>query len=228
MTTEINTAELRKLAESATSGPWAYTGPEYGDEGGVFFNIESPAEVILGEFGPSKANAKFIAAADPSTMLALLDRLAVLEDENERMIDKIGELHDRVAAASQQGSEPVAWMRPTGHGTGWRDRAPDGEFAHKWTPLFTHPIAPADKAVPAKTCGPCDQYPNCVPCDDRKAVLSRGDAGAVQQKKLRRGTTGVCRRSRDCVCEQEGLWDECIWLVPAEKREECGGAKESK
>jgi hypothetical protein len=162
MTTEINTAELRKLAESATSGPWAYTGPEYGDEGGVFFNIESPAEVILGEFGPSKANAKFIAAADPSTMLALLDRLAVLEDENERMIDKIGELHDRVAAASQQGSEPVAWMLPTGHGTGWRDRAPDGEFAHKWTPLFTHPIAPAGAGAAGK------------------AALSRGDAGALR------------------------------------------------
>lgn len=31
---------------------------------------------------------------------------------------------------------PIAWMLKTGHGTGWRDSAPTGEFADKWIPLI--------------------------------------------------------------------------------------------
>lgn len=34
-----------------------------------------------------------------------------------------------------------------------------------------------------------------------------------QYGPLKRGATGVCSRS-ECICEREGLGDECIWLRP--------------
>lgn len=69
-------AMLRLAAKAASAGPWSYTGPEHGDGGGQFHNIESPVEMILGEFGPSKENVAFIAAANPAVVLNLLDKLS--------------------------------------------------------------------------------------------------------------------------------------------------------
>jgi hypothetical protein len=131
MTAEINTAELRALAEGATAGPWHFSRESWNvstSDCALDIAVYMPTLDDGETDDPSNLTGEYIAAANPSTMLALLDRLEKAEQQ---------------IAASQQGSEPVAWMLPTGHGTGWRDKKPIGEFAHKWTPLFTHPIAPA-------------------------------------------------------------------------------------
>jgi hypothetical protein len=39
-------------------------------------------------------------------------------------------------------------------------------------------------------------------------------AAPVVREPLRRGVDGVCSRST-CVCEREGLGDQCIWLQPS-------------
>ena len=63
-------AELRRLAEAATPGPWEWDddhGLRHGRSfGGVLFRCGAL-------YGPDAADAAFIAAANPAAVLALLD-----------------------------------------------------------------------------------------------------------------------------------------------------------
>ena len=69
----IDFDELKALCERATPGPWMHTPGYYNDSGGQYDQIDSPVEIISGEWGgPSGDNAAFIAAANPATILALL------------------------------------------------------------------------------------------------------------------------------------------------------------
>ena len=69
----IDFDELKALCERATPGPWMHTPGYYNDSGGQYDQIDSPVEIISGEWGgPSGDNAAFIAAANPATVLALL------------------------------------------------------------------------------------------------------------------------------------------------------------
>ncbi|MFO6387249.1 ead/Ea22-like family protein [Pseudomonas aeruginosa] len=81
-------AELRRLAEAATPGPWVTDA----QQNGAIFNIESesgdmciamsqenPAPTRLEINEQRRANAEFIAAANPQAILGLLERLRLTE-----------------------------------------------------------------------------------------------------------------------------------------------------
>lgn len=85
-------AELRRLAKAATPGPWVTDA----QQNGAIFNIESesgdmciamsqenPAPTRLEINEQRRANAEWIAAANPKTILALLDEIDGLKAENE-------------------------------------------------------------------------------------------------------------------------------------------------
>lgn len=77
---ELDVQELRRLAEAATAGPW-----RRGTFGGVYIDTEPNGYGIAQcstKSGPMRncnCNEAFIAAANPATILALLDRLALAE-----------------------------------------------------------------------------------------------------------------------------------------------------
>jgi hypothetical protein len=101
----MDTAELRRKAEAATPGPWAsYNGFTEGDASitanlpcingldahFTIARVDAPdiAETQMTDGAltdeRAKANAAFIAAANPKAVLALLDRITELEDAFER------------------------------------------------------------------------------------------------------------------------------------------------
>ena len=82
----IDTKELRRLAQAATPGPWQFW------HGWVAANIDNDGGVVVAERPtPSggkyqakvDANFKFIAAANPATVIELLDHLEAAEKEIE-------------------------------------------------------------------------------------------------------------------------------------------------
>ena len=82
----IDINELRRLAQAATPGPWQFW------HGWVAANIDNDGGVVVAERPtPSggkyqakvDANFKFIAAANPATVIELLDRLEAAEKEIE-------------------------------------------------------------------------------------------------------------------------------------------------
>lgn len=90
-------AELRRLAESATPGPWeSVKRSEY--DGSYYFLIQTQEERNGWEIAEIRMdvphdNAAFIAAANPSTILALLDELEAAQRDA-----RIGRLTRRVVA----------------------------------------------------------------------------------------------------------------------------------
>ena len=115
----IDINELRRLAQAATPGPWQFW------HGWVAANIDNDGGVVVAERPtPSggkyqakvDANFKFIAAANPATVIELLDRLEAAEKDialKERIIDSLGSelnavsnerdvLRDRLALESQE------------------------------------------------------------------------------------------------------------------------------
>jgi hypothetical protein len=94
--------ELRRLAESATPGPWTAlgTGVRGGDHWYIVADDEAIAYVSAND-GSDEAErqprAEFIAAANPSTVLALLDEIAALQariDDALAWMDAGGRLTD--------------------------------------------------------------------------------------------------------------------------------------
>lgn len=88
----IDTKELRRVAEAATPGPWRMVpdertyrdlnGHPTGNEYIAGYDVHSDAREIIGCEGINPAqetDAAFIAAANPATVLALLDRVERLE-----------------------------------------------------------------------------------------------------------------------------------------------------
>ncbi len=87
-------AELRRLAKAATPGEW-YAVWEEGDDTAwpnLFPIVQAEnGETVIGNEGfysdleQDKANAQFCAAANPKTILALLDEIDGLKAENETL-----------------------------------------------------------------------------------------------------------------------------------------------
>lgn len=85
---KIDVAELKRLAQKATPGPWAYDA----DEGVVFGPGDAPIADARG-YGTGlpgwklrariDANGGLIAAANPQAILALIERLETLEAERK-------------------------------------------------------------------------------------------------------------------------------------------------
>ena len=78
----IDTKELRRLAQAATKGPWRV------DEVGVGFEIAAGDNVVAQaqsiprdsfQHAARRANAAFIAAANPAAITELLDRIEAAE-----------------------------------------------------------------------------------------------------------------------------------------------------
>lgn len=75
----IDTKELRRVAEVATPGPWVQRGradPTMVLESRNGYRV---ADCLYGEHPCTSPDAEFIAAANPATVLALLDRVERLE-----------------------------------------------------------------------------------------------------------------------------------------------------
>ena len=108
-------AELRRLAEAATPGPWYLDGPWwYGDDdsaycistaedaGRIAVTIAPPRYIFGGEREVRDANARFIAAANPATVLALLDAAAE-RDALAAKVERVRALHKSSGDAETQG-----------------------------------------------------------------------------------------------------------------------------
>lgn len=83
--TDIDTAALRRLAEAATPGPWSWvdSGIESGSR--VLGGATQPVLRTSPAGWPAAADSAYIAAANPSAMVELLDRLAGAEAERDRL-----------------------------------------------------------------------------------------------------------------------------------------------
>ncbi len=75
----INTAKLRELAQNATPGPWYTSAPS---EHAVWYDIKDGRYLIADTSSgfTDDGNAEYIAAANPATVLALLDELDVMSE----------------------------------------------------------------------------------------------------------------------------------------------------
>ncbi|HID7509769.1 TPA: ead/Ea22-like family protein [Enterobacter hormaechei] len=98
----IDKQALREAAEKATPGRWEY----YPGNTSIEYNVDSMDEdqgsivyVDSGDFSQKQTdlNGAFIAAANPATVLALLDELEAAEK--------------RIAELEARAVKPVAWMR---------------------------------------------------------------------------------------------------------------------
>jgi hypothetical protein len=160
--------KLEALARAATPGPWSYTGPEYGDRGGQFHNVESPAEEIVGEFGPSKENADFIAAADPDVVLALIAIARRAQPEGEAPQAAIKTWKERLFSRI-----PEARSWPTGvvHEYGAADK--DAEIEELRAATLS-PLCGAQHAESGKEDGPLSAKMHDVVVDLREYAGNPG------------------------------------------------------
>lgn len=81
----VTNEELRQLAEAATPGEWRFT--KDNDDGihVVHSYVWGPATHIGGQSIPDvDADRKFIAAANPTKIKELLDKIEALENQNQK------------------------------------------------------------------------------------------------------------------------------------------------
>ena len=86
---EIDHKKLRELAEAATPGLWTCRANV----------VEEPSAYLNAKYsqGANCRNAEFIAAANPATVLALLDECKYMPGERQRMLALTKRLRARVA-----------------------------------------------------------------------------------------------------------------------------------
>ncbi|MCI2959535.1 ead/Ea22-like family protein [Agromyces atrinae] len=122
--TDIDIEALRKLAENATPGPWFAEGLD--DEPAIAhsFDVDGyPPGYADFVFPDKAADAEFIAAFDPPTVIALLDELERLQSAQPS--------RDEVA---------VATCLALGHGSGGGECAVDYEVADAVLALRPVPV----------------------------------------------------------------------------------------
>ena len=131
----IDTKELRRLAQAATTGPWYVTGKltryvEALIDGGLIQEVAACGPTKAdGGYGPQQeANARLIAAANPAAISELLDRLEEAEKERGSAMMLVDRLalalntsnHERDALrakiAEMEQQEPVAEWLPLDSG----------------------------------------------------------------------------------------------------------------
>lgn len=119
--------ELRKLAEAATLGPWKAVGNRDGTLNviGVIDEREREYRKVALCNKPGEANANYIAAADPPTILSLLDRLAAAERERDAARNKaldeaneaaINALENRSCTCTQAASAAILALKTKASG----------------------------------------------------------------------------------------------------------------
>ncbi|MFW0750132.1 ead/Ea22-like family protein [Pseudomonas aeruginosa] len=100
-------SELRRLAKAATPGPWGRDGfyiHTTRKEGGTTY-VET-WNTLAGI--ARKENAEFVAAANPKTILALLDEIDQLKAENEALLLGMRAILNAYDYADQHNKEGVA------------------------------------------------------------------------------------------------------------------------
>lgn len=92
--TKEQLAELRMIAEAATEGPWVAAGPSFGGDKPAYLHdvvVDNPDSDFDGfsilpmHDQESNEDMEYIAAFNPVTAVALLDRIAELEKEVEAL-----------------------------------------------------------------------------------------------------------------------------------------------
>lgn len=94
----MNTQSLRSLAEKATPGPWV-AGLSTGSNVNTQHVSEAKDDVgTIADFcnytdAQDKANARYVAACDPQTILSILDRLEQLERDYYELIMQVSKAY---------------------------------------------------------------------------------------------------------------------------------------
>ena len=130
MSNEINIEELERLAKAATPGPWKACGTVEQIGGDYKDIIPTSVSCMAYCYGGSADRAEdkdliFIAAANPSAVISLIDRLKKAEAERDALAAELVEL---------EGQEPTAWMNAK------RDMASFIHFHEDDLPLFARPV----------------------------------------------------------------------------------------
>ena len=135
----IDINELRQSAQAATPGPWMIDYVGVGFEVAAGESVIAQSQQVQGDMRHKarKANAAFIAAANPATVLELLDNLKEAEKERD-------ELRAKIEAMERQ--EPVGtvqWIK------GWPVvDAYEGVVLEPDKPLYALPGAQPAPSVP--------------------------------------------------------------------------------
>ncbi len=106
----IDRKALREKAEAATPGPWKADGWQHESYDGNYFvrgdGVATEEVAHCEGSGRYEENAAYIAAASPDVVLALLDQLAALTAENERLTAHCA----LVEAREKQATEACTWL----------------------------------------------------------------------------------------------------------------------
>lgn len=98
---KLDEARLREVAETATAGPWG-TDCRLDDRGEPWIMIGSPMGY---DDVCTEDDAAFIAAANPATVLALLDALSAERERADRALQKVRERRE-VYRTIRDGRDP--------------------------------------------------------------------------------------------------------------------------
>lgn len=98
-------AKLREAAEKATPGPWDHDGPESSI---IVWSSENDRVCFMTSDGPAKANAAYIAAANPQVVLALLDHLAAEKARADAAEARVADLENLAMLMEAEGKAAEA------------------------------------------------------------------------------------------------------------------------
>lgn len=115
--TALNKQALRKAAEKATPGDWRRASTRFNGITATPFSLGGEEVMLAGT--SEKRDAEFIAAANPATVLALLDEIEKLEKASEARKQALLRAHkmfqrqrDRAVAAEKRIAELEARDKP--------------------------------------------------------------------------------------------------------------------
>lgn len=99
LTTE-ELVELRKAAEAATPGPWHREMLELSPGGPMTIGVGSAGQPVcimngIVESPRGNRDARYVAHANPSTLIALLDELAAAKGERDQLLASGGSSRDQ-------------------------------------------------------------------------------------------------------------------------------------
>ncbi|MDB2181127.1 ead/Ea22-like family protein [Citrobacter farmeri] len=125
----IDKRALREAAEKATKGDWTV---EFDDE--VYSTDGVNHEQIAMVFSENEArDAAFISAANPATVLALLDELEADKEQIKTLESRNRRLEGIIDAAEKRIAEPSGQKRLIGwRASDYTDETSDPELAKNW------------------------------------------------------------------------------------------------
>lgn len=153
----IDTKELRRLAQVATPGPWVSHGRYIGTPRHMSYIGEVRDQCgNWSDTEKSRADAAFIAAANPAAISELLDRLEAAEkvrdwnaERLEEAIEELKALRAKIEAAEKR--KPVMWANssniistriwPARGSVGYQHTCSETKTAYHDTPLYLAPGA---------------------------------------------------------------------------------------